>query len=57
MYFDIMGVHVSKELLKLKKWQINLFLVEAYRRWSDKTSYLKNVTCSGEPKTMAALTL
>ena len=28
-----------------------------YRRWGDKTSYLKNVKCSGEPKNMAALTL
>ena len=23
---------------------------KAYRRWGDKTSYLKNVKCSGEPK-------
>ena len=29
----------------------------AYRRWGDKTLYLKNVKCSGEPKNMAALTL
>ena len=29
----------------------------AYRRWGDKTSYLKNVKCSGEPKNMAASTL
>ena len=29
----------------------------AYRRWGDKTSYLKNVKCSGEPRNMAALTL
>ena len=28
-----------------------------YRRWGDKTSYLKNFKCSGEPKNMAALTL
>ena len=27
------------------------------RRWGDKTSYLKNVKGSGEPKNMAALTL
>ena len=26
-----------------------------YRRWGDKTLYLKNVKCSGEPKNMAAL--
>ena len=26
-------------------------------RWGDKTLYLKNVKCSGEPKNMAALTL
>ena len=26
-------------------------------RWGDKTSYLKNVKCSGEPKNMAAITL
>ena len=31
--------------------------VITYRRWGDKTSYLKNVKCSGEPKNMAALTL
>ena len=29
----------------------------AYRRWGDKTLYLKNFKCSGEPKNMAALTL
>ena len=28
-----------------------------YRQWADKTSYIKNVKCSGEPKDMAALTL
>ena len=28
-----------------------------YRRWGDKTSYLKYVKCSGEQKNMAALTL
>ena len=29
----------------------------SYRRWGDKTSYLKNVKCSGEPNNMAALTV
>ena len=28
-----------------------------YRRWGDKTLYLKNFKYSGEPKNMAALTL
>ena len=28
-----------------------------YCWWGDKTRYLKNVRCSGEPKNMAALTL
>ena len=28
-----------------------------FRRWGDKTSYLKNFKCSGEPKIIAALTL
>ena len=28
-----------------------------FRRWGDKTSYLKNVKCSGEQKNMVALTL
>ena len=32
-------------------------LTATYRRWGDKTSYLKNVKCSGEPKNLAALTL
>ena len=27
-----------------------LFLHGTYHRWGDKTSYLKNVKCSGEPK-------
>ena len=34
-----------------------LFLMKnesTYRRWGDKTSYLKNFKCSGEPKNMAA---
>ena len=29
----------------------------AYRQWGDKTLYLQNVKCSGDPKNMAVLTL
>ena len=37
---------------------ISFFLtLSVYHRWRDKTSYLKNVKSSGEPKNMAALTL
>ena len=34
-----------------------LLLQPTNRRWGDKTLYLKNVKCSGEPKNMEALTL
>ena len=44
--------------LKTKEFEFFLSKFETpYRRWGDKTSYLKNVKCSGEPKNMAALTL
>ena len=48
-----MAVYVWLFLHYVKK-QKNKYI---YRRWGDKTSYLKNVKCSGEPKHMAALTL
>ena len=39
-------------------WCLQLaFASLTYRRWGDKTSYLKNFKCSEEPKNMAALTL
>ena len=43
----------------LVQFHINkLFTHGSYRRrWGDKTMFLKNVKCSGEPKNMAALTL
>ena len=46
-FFKIDDIHV----LWISKFEYS------YCRWGDKTSYLKNVRCSGEPKNMAALTL
>ena len=36
---------------------MHLFFSKTYSQWGDKTLYLKNNKCSGEPKNMAALTL
>ena len=35
-------------LVDARRGKVCLFCT--YRRWGDKTSYLKNVKCSGEPK-------
>ena len=41
------------------EWTFDLHVDDysTYRLWGDKTLYLENVECSGEPKDMAALTL
>ena len=39
-------------------WESSCFVTKyiyIHRRWGDKTLYLKNVKCSGEPKNMAAI--
>ena len=36
--------------------EVEFTICITHRRWGDKTSYLKNFKCSGEPKTHGCLT-
>ena len=57
IFYIIFVSSLNLKYLKLIKMDITRFDETLHNRWGDKTSYLKNVKCSGEPKNMAALTL